>query len=184
MRTRAGFTAVVAVLSLLAGVAGHSYVDGHPLDPAAVPRLAMLAAFGVLLGWQRFGAVVQLAGLAAIQGGVHLILMGGPPEPAPVPMHEHHQHESMPEATTSTGTDLPMMAAHLAGVLLAVILLHRAGLWWQRLLAVLARVLPVLPAAVSPLPVLSSRPGVAAAAVPCPERWLPAGVLRRGPPPV
>jgi hypothetical protein len=180
MRTRAGFTATIAVLSLFAGVAGHSYVDGHPLDPAAVPRLAMLAAFGVLLGWQRYGAVVQLGGLVAIQAGVHLTLMGGTPEPVAMP--GHHHHESMPTATTEAGSDLPMMTAHLAGVLLAVALLHRAGVWWRRLLAVLARVLPVLPAAVSPLPVPTSRPGVAAAAVPCPERWLPAGVLRRGPP--
>jgi hypothetical protein len=188
MRTRAGLTAAVAVLSLLAGVGGHGYVDGHPVDVSAIPQLALLAAFGALLGWQRVGPAAQLAGLAAIQLGVHVALMGEQPAapPAAVHMHHHHHHGSMPVATDTAGagTGFPMMLVHLAGTLGAVVVLHRAGRWWLRLRTLVARILPVLPSA-APSP-LVARPaaGAAAAAVPCPERWLPGGVLRRGPPPV
>ena len=186
MRTRAGLTAAVAVLSLFAGVAGHGYVDGHPLDVSAIPQLALLAAFGALLGWQRVGPAGQLAGLAAIQLGVHLALMGEQPAAPPAAVHMHHHHGSMPVATDTAGagTGFPMMLVHLAGTLGAVVLLHRAGRWWLRLRTLVARILPVLPSAVPPSLVARPAVGVAGAAVPCPERWLPAGVLRRGPPPV
>lgn len=190
MRTRAGLTAAVAVLSLLAGVGGHGYVDGHPLDVSAIPQLALLAAFGALLGWQRVGPAAQLAGLAAIQLGVHLALMGEQPTAPPAAVHLHHHHGSMPVATDTAGagatggTGFPMILVHLAGTLGAVVLLHRAGRWWLRLRTLVARILPVLPSAVPPPLVARPAAGVAGAAIPCPERWLPGGVLRRGPPPV
>ncbi|MEV6409899.1 hypothetical protein [Kribbella sp. NPDC051718] len=75
-----------------------------------------------------------------------------------------------------------MSAAHLLVLLLGVALVTQAHRWVQRVVRILARLVPQLPAAPVALP------GVRAALIGVPEvprltqRWLVSGVSRRGPP--
>lgn len=96
-----------------------------------------------------------------------------------------HDMASMPgttDAAEGRGLDLAMLGLHLAAMLGTLVLLHGAAVWWERLVVALARVLPGLPRLA---PVGFGPPAPAAYAIvatPCPQRWLPATVRRRGPP--
>lgn len=215
MRTRAGVTAGVAVLSVFASAVGHAVVAGHPVPGSAVPRLGLLAALCFLLASQRLARPVLIAALSLIQVAVHLTLatahaaMNLTLTGATTGQSEHHGHDmaamsdmassagmsstgmgdmagmggmpAVPGPVRQTGFDVPMVALHLAAMLATLALLHGAAAWWERLVVALARVLPRLPR----VPVGFVRPVGAAYAVvatPCPQRWLPATVRRRGPP--
>lgn len=196
MRTRAGVTAGVtagvAVLSVFASALGHAVVAGHPVPGSALPQLGLLAALCFLLASQRLVRPILIVALSLIQVAVHVILArasAASPPPAPVmdhaAHHAHHGHDLPAIASGAgaqdAGADLPMLAMHLVAMLGTLALLHAAAVWWERLVVALARVLPRLPL----VPVGFVRPVGAAYAVvatPCPQRWLPATVRRRGPP--
>lgn len=100
-----------------------------------------------------------------------------------------HQHgaaaglASSPSAGQSGLADaLTMTVAHLAALLVAVVVLARAHGWVARIRRILGRLVPELPAALVPVPtvgrLLTGVPGRA----PVAQRWLPSNVSRRGPP--
>lgn len=91
MRTRAGVTAAVAVLSLFGSAAGHALVSGHPVAPSALPQLGLLAAVCFLLAGQRLRTPSLVAALSLVQATVHLVLA-------------QSHHLTAPGGTASSGT--------------------------------------------------------------------------------
>jgi hypothetical protein len=166
-----------------------------------VPQLLALAAAGWLLGEFLAGRTwLSVAVLAGIQLVVHVSL-NATVSPQPVAHssahemtghdmtgHDHMAGMTMPPATTVAPmhngiTDaVTMSLAHLAVLLAGVVLIGSTHRWAQRVLRILARLVPQLPAAVIPLPAVRlTLPDV-------PEqpwrtqRWLTSNVSRRGPP--
>lgn len=194
MRAETSATSAVVTLSVAVAVVGHVLAGGSA-SLAVVPQLLALAAICWLLGeflaGRRWLSVVVLAG---VQLFVHVTLDSAHPAPA-APMHDMAGHEhmagmSMPAATDTaaapmhTGiTDaLTMTAAHLAVLLAGVALIGSTHRWVQRVLRILARLVPQLPAAVIPLPgVRAARPGVPERPQ-LTQRRLTSNVSRRGPP--
>ncbi|GAA1617851.1 hypothetical protein GCM10009789_84780 [Kribbella sancticallisti] len=77
---------------------------------------------------------------------------------------------------------LTMTAAHLVVLLAGVVLIGSTHRWVQRVLRILTRLVPQLPAAVIPLPgVRTALPGVPERPL-LTQRWLTSNVSRRGPP--
>ncbi|NEA37493.1 hypothetical protein [Streptomyces sp. SID13031] len=204
MRAETSATSAVATLSVAVAVAGHVLVGGFA-SVAVVPQLLALAAIAWLLGehltarrWLSIGV------LAAIQLTTHLILDSGhrpaPMDPAPMD-HAAMVHSSMHDMAGMTmpmpepvvteqaagghgglASALTMSAAHLAVLLVGVALVTQAHRWVQRVLRILARLVPQVPALAIALPVVRA----VLAGVPerpqLTQRWLTSNVSRRGPP--
>lgn len=188
MRSRVGVTAVAAALSVVVSAAGHAVAAGHPVPASALPQLATLAASCFLLALSGLGLRLLLPALAAIQTALHFGL--AIPVPAPVvQQHAGHLHhpvaESLPTATIQSGPGYgaaAMLGLHAGALLVSVVLLHRAQVWFERVGSALARAMPAPPA--TPRLQLGVPAPVAAEVRPAPDsrRWLPADVRRRGPP--
>jgi hypothetical protein len=205
LRAETSATSAVATLSVAVAVVGHVLVGGSA-SVAAVPQLLALAAIAWSLGehltGRRWLTVAVLAGLQLI---THLTLDAGHssvPSPvvvAPVPMdHAAMGHSSMhempmPEPVTTGSVQtagmhsgladaVTMSAAHLFVLLAGVLLVGSTHRWVQRVLRILARLVPQLPVAAVTIP------GVRAALPGVPEqprltqRRLTSSVSRRGPP--
>ena len=200
MRAETSATSAVVTLSVTVAVVGHVLVGGA-VAPAVIPELVALAAACWLLGEYLAGRrLLSVAVLAGVQLSVHLSLGSMHQSVAPTAMDHSHAHDMampmpmpmpMPMATEQatpmheglTGA-LTMTAAHLFVLLLGVVLIDRTHQWAQRVLRILARLVPQLPAAVIPVPAVAR----ALSAVPerphLTERWLTSNVSRRGPPAV
>jgi hypothetical protein len=200
VRAETSATSAVVMLSVAVAVVGHVLAGGSA-SLAVAPQLVALAAAGWLLGEFLAGRRwLSLLVLGAIQLVVHVSLDATEhPAPvasvAPMPMDHSSMHEHMPGMTMPAATEtaaapmhsgltdaLTMSAAHLVVLLAGVVLIGSTHRWAQRVLRILARLVPQLPAAVIPLPaVRAALPGV-------PERprvtqrWLTSNVSRRGPP--
>jgi hypothetical protein len=206
VRAETSATSAVVTLSVAVAVVGHVLAGGSA-SLAVVPQLLAIAAVCWLVGefvaGHRWLSVVVLAG---VQLSVHVALdatahpADKPAPVAPMPVghssmpdmagHDHMAGMTMPAATDTAAapmhagvTDaLTMTAAHLAVLLAGIALIGSTHRWVQRVLRILARLVPQLPAAVIPLP------GVHAALPGVPERphltqrWLTSNVSRRGPP--
>lgn len=137
--------------------------------------------------------------LAGIQLVVHVTLDAAHPAAAPAAMPTGHSHTHdmpgmampMPETTSPPAmhqgvTDaLTMTAAHLLVLLAGVVLIGRAHQWASRVLRVLARLVPQLPAAVVLVVPTLARGLTGVPDVPqLRQRWLTSNVSRRGPPAV
>lgn len=197
MRAETSATSAVVTLSVAVAVIGHVLVGGGSVALAVVPQLIALAGACWLLGeyvaGRRWSSVAVLAG---VQLFVHLTLDSAHQEPAAameVPAGHSHAHGmTMPMATEMpdqsmhqgfTGS-LTMAAAHLLVLLAGVVLIGRTHQWVQRVLRILARLVPQLPAALTPVPPVG-RPQSAVPEGPhLTQRWLTSNVSRRGPPAV
>ena len=208
MRAETSATSAVVTLSVAVAVIGHVLAGGSA-SLAVVPQLLALAAVCWLLGefvaGHRWLAVVVLAGVQLL---VHVTLdatahpadqaTGQPAAPMPVghsSMHDMAGHDHMAGMTMPTATDttaapmhagitdaLTMTAAHLAVLLAGIALIGSTHRWVQRVLRILARLVPQLPAAVIPLPgVHAALPGVPEGPQ-LTQRRLTSNVSRRGPP--
>jgi hypothetical protein len=183
VRSRIGTVATAAALSVVLSAAGHAVAAGHSVPTSSMPRLAVLAAVAFLLAMSGTGIFLLIPALAAIQITLHVGLDVPAPTPVVVAHHAHHGEALPSTATTSSGPGL-MLAMHIGALLISVLLLHRAQQSCHRIGSALARVIPVLPEAPRlhvgvPEPVAGDvRP------TPFAQRWLPADVRRRGPPPV
>ena len=188
-------TSAVVTLSVAVAVVGHVLVGGS-VSLSVVPQLLALAAvcwlLGEFLAGRRWVSVVVLAG---IQLFVHVTLDAAHPAPPALMGNSsvHGMHDmagmTMPQATDAAApmhsgitAALTMTAAHLLVLLAGVVLIGRTHQWVQRVLRILARLVPQLPAEVVAVP------GVRAALPGVPERpqltqrWLTSNVSRRGPP--
>ena len=205
-------TSAVATLSVAVAVAGHVLAGGSaPLAvvPQLLALAAIAWSFGEHVSGRRW---LSVGVLAAIQVTTHLTLDSGhlaAPATAAAeqpPMdHAAMGHSSMhdmagmapagagpgglPGAGESAGSMhggladvLAMSAAHLLVLLVGVALIGSTHRWVQRVVRILARLVPQLPASAVAVPsVRAALPGV-------PEqphltqRWLTSGVSRRGPP--
>ncbi|WP_157631024.1 hypothetical protein [Kribbella catacumbae] len=201
MRAETSTTSAVATLSVAVAVAGHVLVGGSA-SLAVVPQLLAIAAVCWLVGefvaGHRLLSVVLFAGVQLV---VHLTLDSSHPTPAaPMPaghssMHDMagHHHTSgmtMPQATDTatapihTGlTDaLAMTAAHLLVLLASVALIGGTHRWVQRVLRILARLVPQLPAPAVAIPTMGAAPAAVPGRPHPTEVWLTSNVSRRGPP--
>lgn len=178
MRTETSATSAVVTLSVAVAVAGHVLVSGGSVPLAVVPSLLALAGACWLLGeFLAEERSLAIAVLAAVQLLVHLRLMA--------PMQVVHVHEMpMPTAQPAnaiiTGA-VAMAAVHLAALLTGVTVIGRAHGWASRVLRVLARLVPELPAGLIVVPAIRRLLTV----VPEPrrtQRWLNSNGSRRGPP--
>ncbi|WBQ06735.1 hypothetical protein [Kribbella sp. CA-293567] len=197
MRAETSATAAVATLSVAVAVAGH-VLAGGAASASAVPQLLALAVIAWILGEHLTGRRwLSLAVLSTLQLTTHLTLdTSAPAEAAPAPMqhsagHDHADmadlaaatHSSSAAATHGSLADtITMSLAHLILLLAGVVLVGSTHRWVQRVLRILARLVPQLPAAAAAVP------GVRAALPGVPERprltqrWLTSSVSRRGPP--
>jgi hypothetical protein len=185
-------------LSVAVAAVGHVLVSDGSIPLAVVPRLLALAAacwlLGEYLAGRRWLSVAVLAGIQLI---VHVTLDAAHPAAAPAAMPTGHSHDMpgmampmpMPEATSPPAmhqgvTDaLTMTAAHLLVLLAGVVLIGRAHQWASRVLRVLARLVPQLPAAVVLVVPTLARGLTGVPDVPqFGQRWLTSNVSRRGPP--
>ncbi len=181
MRSRVGITATAAALSVVLSAAAHALAAGHPVPLSALPRLALLAAVAVMLAMSGARILLLLPALAAIQVTLHIGL--DIPSPVMVQHLHHHQHaEPLPSATTAP-SPWPMLAMHAGALLVSVLLLHRAQRWTHRIGIAVARVIPVLPETPRLLVGVPDPVAGDVRPAPLPQRWLPADVRRRGPPP-
>jgi hypothetical protein len=192
LRAETSATSAVVTLSVAVGVAGHVLVSGGSVALAVVPQLLALAGACWLLGEFLAGRRALTVGvLAGIQLAVHVALNATHEEPVAV-AHVHEMSMDMPmdmpmpEATgsamhaTFTGA-LAMAATHLLALLAGVFVIGRAHGWATRVLRILARLIPELPAALIVVPAM----GRLLTAVPAPprtQRWLNSNGSRRGPP--
>ena len=200
MRAETSATSAVVTLSVAVAAVGHVLVSDGSIPLAVVPRLLALAAAGWLLGEYLAGRRwLSVAVLAGIQLIVHVTLAAAHPAAAPAAMPTGHSHTHdmpgmamsmpMPEATSPpamhvgvTGA-LTMTAAHLLVLLAGVLLIGRAHQWASRVLRVLARLVPQLPAAVVLVVPALARGLTGLPDVPrLGQRWLTSNVSRRGPP--
>lgn len=196
-------TSVVATVSVAVAVLGHALAGGA-VALSVVPQLLALAGACWILGDQLAGrrewAAVMLAG---VQLYVHLALGAtAHEEPAPVPQglaeHNHQHHPTMhhpptamAEMPAATGNPalheglsgaLTMTAAHLLALLAGVVLIDRAHQWTRRVVRILARLVPRVPAPgiqrITPVRGLGHVPHAPRLV----RRWLSSNISRRGPP--
>jgi hypothetical protein len=195
LRADTSATSAVVTLSVAVAVAGHVLISGGSVPPAVVPQLIALAGACWLLGEFLSGRRgMSIAVLAGVQLFVHLTLNSAHKIPAAamnMPAGHSAMHDMpmpMPAATEPmqmgiTGT-LTMAAAHLLVLLAGVALIGRAHDWAARVLRILARLVPELPAGLIVVPavgrVLSAGPELPHRA----QQWLTSNVSRRGPPAV
>ena len=174
MRDEATATSVVATGSVAVAVLGHA-VAGGAVEPSTFPQLSGIAVVSWLCGQQlakhRDWMVVVLA---AIQLSVHCLL-----HTAAVPM-DHHDLAGQPDLVSGT---LSISTAHLVALLLGVALIDHTHQWAQRVLRILARLVPQLPAAAAVVPATVA-PRAAVLTTPLTEWRLTPTVSRRGPPAV
>jgi hypothetical protein len=175
LRAETSATSAVVTLSVAVAVAGHVLVSGGSVPLGLVPQLLALAGACWLLGALLSDELAVVA-LAAVQLLVHFTLNSA---------HQADMHE-MPMATdpmhmTVAGT-LAMSVAHLVALLAGVAVIGRAHSWATRVLRILARLIPELPAtALIVVPAIRRLLTV----VPEPartQRWLNSNGSRRGPP--
>ena len=192
VRAESMTTSVVVALSVAVAVVGHALAGGA-VALGVVPQLVALAGACWLLGEHLAGRRWLSVGvLAGVQVFVHFTLSDAMPHPAPalMVMHDHAHHMAMPMPVETpepamhegiTGA-LTMPAAHLVALLAGVALIDRTHRWAQRVLRILARLVPQLPAPVSPIPAIGRElPAIPANPHPV-QRWLTGHVQRRGPP--
>jgi len=174
VRAETSATSAVVTLSVAVAVAGHVLVSGGSVPLAVAPQLLALAGACWLLG-DFLSEELAVVTLAAVQLVVHFTLNSA---------HEGHAM-SMPMATepmhmTVSGT-LAMSIAHLVALLAGVGLIGHAHSWATRVLRILARLIPELPAVLLVVPAIHRQLTV----VPEPQlaqRWLNSNGSRRGPP--
>lgn len=192
LRAETSATSAVVTLSVAVAVIGHVLAGGGQVPFAVVPQLIALAAVCWLLGAYLAGRRwLSVAVLAGVQLAVHLTLDSTHREP-PVVMpagHHHHAHDmpmpaelpgqAMHEGFTGAVT---MAAAHLLVILAGVVLLDRTHQWAARVLRILARLVPELPAGLIAVPAVG-RPLNGVPELPrVVRRWSSSNVSRRGPP--
>jgi hypothetical protein len=178
LRAEGCATSAVAALSVVVAVLGHVLAGGGSVPLGVVPPLVALMGVCWLLG-EYLADERLLSGLVlfGVQLFVHVAMDAAH---QPTAMH-HAGHESMPMPRGISG-NLFMTAAHLVVLLAGVLLISRTHHWAQRIVRILARLVPQLPKA--PFPV--RRYAAVLPAVPAPRllrQWLRANVSRRGPPP-
>ena len=196
LRAETNATSAVVTLSVAVAVIGH-VLAGGAVALSVVPELVALAAACWLIGEHLAGRrLLSVAVLAGVQLAVHLTLDATHQSAAPAVMDHSHAHGMsmampMPMATEQPSQvheglsgALTMTAAHLFVLLLGVVLIDHTNQWAQRVLRILARLVPQLPAAVIPVPAVAR----AVSGVPehphLTQRWLTSSVSRRGPPAV
>jgi hypothetical protein len=175
LRAEGSATSVVAALSVVVAVVGHVFAGGGAVPLGVVPPLLALMGVCWLLGeYLAEERLLSALVLAGVQLFVHVTLDAAH---QPTAMH----HESMPMSRGICGS-LFMTAAHLVALLAGVLLISRTHHWAQRVVRILARLVPQLPGA--PFPV--RRYAAVLLAVPSQprllRRWLSSNVSRRGPP--
>jgi non-ribosomal peptide synthetase component F len=175
LRAETSATSAVVTLSVAVAVAGHVLVSGSSVPLAVVPQLLALAGACWLLG-EFLSEELAVIALAAVQLVVHFTLNS---------VHQAHGM-SMPMATEpmhmTIGGTLAMSVAHLVALLAGVGLIGHAHSWATRVLRILTRLFPELPA--TGLIVVPAIRRVLTA-VPEPQltqRWLNSNGSRRGPP--
>ncbi len=174
MRAEGSATSVVAALSVVVAVLGHTFAGGGSVPLEVVPPLLALVGVCWLLGeYLADERLLSALVLTGVQLFVHVALDAA---------HQRHAgHESMPMPDGISG-NLLMTATHLAAILAGVLLISRTHHWAQRVLRILARLVPQLPGA--PFPI--RRYAAVLPAVPSPprllRRWPSSNVSRRGPP--
>jgi hypothetical protein len=192
LRAETSATSVVVTLGVAVAVAGHVLVSPGSVPLAVVPQLLALAGacwlLGDFLAGRRSLAVVVLA---AVQLIVHLTLTSTHSEPV-AHVHEMPMDMAMPmnmsmDMPMPAATESPlhsaftMTAAHLLALLAGVFVIGRAHDWAVRVLRILARLVPDLPAGRIVVPAVRRL----LTAVPEPaltQRWLNSNGSRRGPP--
>jgi hypothetical protein len=181
LRAETSATSAVVTLSVAVAVAGHVLVSGGSVPLAVVPSLLALAGACWLLGeFLAEERALAVAVLAAVQLLVHLTLMAPMAQEPVADVHE------MPMATGQTANAIitgaaAMAAVHLAALLAGVVVIGRAHGWASRVLRILARLVPELPAGLIVVPAIRRLLTV----VPEPrrtQRWLNSNGSRRGPP--
>ena len=161
---------MVAALSVVVAVLGHVLAGGGsvPLEVVS-PLLALMGVCWLLGEYLADERLLSALVLSAVQLFVHVTLDAA----------HHAGHGSM---SRGMGGSLFMTAAHLVGLLAGVLLISRTHHWAQRVVRILARLVPQLPGA--PFPV--RRYAAVLHAVPARprllRRWLTSNVSRRGPP--
>lgn len=191
LRAESCTTSVVATLSVAVAVVGHVLAEGSA-SLAVVPQLLTIAAVCWLVG--EFVAGRRLLSIGLLAGAqllVHLTLdstHAAPTSASQSSMHGHHHAPGMtmpqPAAPVHPGlTDaLTMTAAHLLVLLASVALIGGTHRWVQRVLRVLARLVPQLPAPAAAIPMADVPLAVVPEQPRRAERWLTSSVSRRGPP--
>lgn len=188
LRAETSVTSAVVTLSVAVAVAGHVLVSGGSVPFAMVPQLLALAGACWLLGEFLAGRrSLAVAVLAAVQLVVHLTLSAAHQEPV-AQVHEMSMDMAMPmDMPMPAATESPfsgaltMTAAHLAALLAGVVVIGRAHGWATRVLRILARLVPELPAALIVVPAM--RHLLTAVQEPqLTQRWLNSNGSRRGPP--
>jgi hypothetical protein len=194
LRAETSATSAVVTLSVAVAVAGHVLTSGGSVPLAVVPQLLALAGACWLLGEFLAGRRgLSIAVLAGVQLVVHLTVdsaHGAPAAAMEMPAGDSQMHDMAMPATTGPPMHmvfsgaLTMGAAHLLVLLAGVVLIGRAHDWAARVLRILARLVPELPAALIVVPavarVLSAVPELPHRT----RRWLTSNVSRRGPPAV
>jgi hypothetical protein len=174
LRAEGSATSVVAALSVVVAVLGHVLAGGGTVPLEVVSPLLALTGVCWLLGeYLADERLLSALVLCGVQLFVHVTLDAA---------HQPHAgHESMPMPRGISG-NLFMSAAHLVALLAGVLLISRTHHWAQRVVRILARLVPQSPG--SPFPVRRHAAGLLA--VPAPprllRRWLTSNVSRRGPP--
>ncbi|QNE18667.1 hypothetical protein F1D05_13050 [Kribbella qitaiheensis] len=190
MRAETSATSAVVTLSVAVAVTGHVLVPGGSVPLAVVPQLLALAGacwlLGEFLAGRRSLAIVVLAGVQLV---VHLTLGAAHQEPVAVAhVHEMPMDMDMPmpmatEPPMHAGFSgaLAMTAAHLLALLASVFVIGRAHGWVTRVLRILARLVPEVPAGLIVVPGVR-RLLIAVQEPRRTQRWLNSNGSRRGPP--
>jgi hypothetical protein len=204
LRAETSATSAVVTLSVAVAVVGHVLVSGGSVALAVIPQLLALAGacwlLGEFLAGRRGPSIAVLAGvqlfvhqsldsahqtqvaameLPAGHSPTHDMAM---PMTMPMPMPTPMPPATEPPMHMGFTGVLVMAAAHLLVLLAGVVLIGRAHDWAARVLRVLARLVPELPAGLIVVPavgrVLSAVPELPHRV----QRWLTSNVSRRGPP--
>ncbi|MFK4087002.1 hypothetical protein ACI2LF_23035 [Kribbella sp. NPDC020789] len=169
MRAEAGTTSVVAALSVVVAAAGHALAGGGPIPAEVVaPLLGLMGVCWLLGEYLADEPVLVAVVLAVVQLFVHVTLDAAHPHSMAMP--------------AGIGSSVLMTVTHLTALSLGVLAVGRAHEWGRRVVAILARLWPVLPETTIVRP-LTAVPVTAEPAPRIVRRWAGSNVSRRGPPP-
>ncbi|GAA0609413.1 hypothetical protein HPO96_29065 [Kribbella sandramycini] len=168
MRAQTGTTSVVAALSVVVAAVGHVLAGGGGVPLPVLPPLLALTAACWLLGEYLADEPVLIA---LVLGGVQLF----------VHVTLDAAHHPMPMSAGLGGSVL-MTLTHLAVLGAGVLAVGFAHEWGRRVVAILARLLPVRPV-VRRVPATTVVPVMPASVAAWAQRWwIGSAVSWRGPP--
>ncbi|ADB34757.1 hypothetical protein Kfla_5752 [Kribbella flavida DSM 17836] len=193
MRAETTATSAVLTLSVAVAVAGHALAGGA-VALGVLPQLLALAAACWLVGEhladRRDWAVVALAGIQlVVHFSLEAVHSAAVDSTAANPTAAHSGHPAhahglpMPAATSSgLAGSLTMATTHLVALLAGVVLIDRTRQWATRVLRILARLVPQLPAEAIAVPAVGRGPRTVRSTPGLVQRRLTSNVSRRGPP--